>query len=195
MLQMIGGALQRTQVKPLSCKSSGWGFQVNKESQGTFPILFWLLLQGRPSNLRMSLAFFASCWRREAPTPQLFHRPLGLHIPTPATQQVQDFKILLCHPLWENGVEVPFPTTHPLSNYHTGANVARRTLKASSGQVQGALKKMKIDQVCVGQYGRKIPLDEILSAAIGGSEWEPFRNRQHVREGLAQLLAPTHRAQ
>ena len=33
-----------------------------------------------------------------------------------------------------------------------------RTLKASSGQVQAALKKMGVERVYVGQYGSKVPL-------------------------------------
>ena len=88
---------------------------------------------------------------------QLFHYPLGVFVAVPPTQPVQQFKQALCNALHQAGVEIPLPTSHPINNWYNGGTLARRTIKASTPQIQQALSAVGVGVVWLAQYGGKVP--------------------------------------
>ena len=91
---------------------------------------------------------------------QLFQHPLAVFLPIPETCNLQDFKHKVCKALYDEGVEVPIPTSPPLQNLFNGCNVARRHIKATHHQVAHALRSVEVEEVWVGQFGGKVPLDQ-----------------------------------
>ena len=77
----------------------------------------------------------------------------------PPTQPIQELKQALRNALRQAGVEIPLPTSHPVNNWYNGGTLARRTVKASTPQIQQALAVRgwrSMEARCHTRTGRKI---------------------------------------
>ena len=95
---------------------------------------------------------------------QLFHHPMAMFLELPHNCEVQDFKAKVCQLLYDSGVEIPLPTSHPLLNHYNGGCVSKRSLRVHWGTVRPALVELGIVQVYLGQFGCKCPLPEFLDS-------------------------------
>lgn len=89
---------------------------------------------------------------------QLFSQPMGCFVPVPEGKHAQGFKEELCAALYTCGVEIPLPTSHPMSNWYNGTCVALGGIKVHWEAASKALQCLGVDQVYLGQFGCKVPL-------------------------------------
>ncbi|CAJ1460053.1 unnamed protein product [Effrenium voratum] len=90
---------------------------------------------------------------------QLFSQPLAIFLEVPALKQAQAWKAELCASLYNQGVEIPLPTSSPFQNFWNGSSVVKRALKVTAVQAIAALRTVGVTQVWVAQFGGKVPLE------------------------------------
>ena len=83
----------------------------------------------------------------------------------PHNCEVQDFKAKVCQLLYDSGVEIPLPTSHPLLNRYNGGCVSKRSLRVHWGTVRPVVE-LGIVQVYLTSLAASAPFLNSLTALL-----------------------------